>query len=144
MLGRKKFSYTLRDYFRGLVIKLTTIRHINQGKTNLITYAWDPIRVCDPRANREAEALTCHSEIRNRIGIWGFKGRWAIHRTVRTDVWYLDVCYATQRSYPTSKVRKGGGEDIPLVQGKEQWLHFAGAAVKRYPTPKVRETQVRR
>ena len=41
------------------------------------------------------------------------------------------------------KVRKGGGEEIPLIQGKEQWLHFAGAAVKRYPTPKVRETQVR-
>ena len=29
------------------------------------------------------------------------------------------------------KVRKGGGEEIPLVQGKEQRLHFAGAAVKR-------------
>ena len=42
------------------------------------------------------------------------------------------------------KVRKGGGEEIPLDQGKEQWLRFAGAAVKRYPTPKVRETQVRR
>ena len=42
------------------------------------------------------------------------------------------------------EVRKGGGEEIPLVQGKEQWLRFAGAAVKRYPTPKVRETQVRR
>ena len=41
------------------------------------------------------------------------------------------------------KVRKGGGEEIPLAQGKEQRLHFAGAAVKRYPTPKVRETQVR-
>ena len=41
------------------------------------------------------------------------------------------------------KVRKGGGEEISLVQGKEHWLHFAGAAVKRYPTPKVRETQVR-
>ena len=27
---------------------------------------------------------------------------------------------------------------------KEQWLCFAGAAVKRYPMPKVRETQVRR
>ena len=40
------------------------------------------------------------------------------------------------------KVRKGGGEEIPLVQGKEQWLRFAGAAVKRYPTPKVRKTQV--
>ena len=48
-----------------------------------------------------------------------------------------------QGSYPTFKVRKGGGEEIPLVQGKEQWLRFAGAAVKRYPTPKVRETQVR-
>ena len=41
------------------------------------------------------------------------------------------------------KVRKGGGEEIPLVQGKENWLHFAGAAVKRYITPTVRETQVR-
>ena len=38
----------------------------------------------------------------------------------------------------------GVGEEIPLVQGKEQWLRFAGAAVKRYPMPKVRETQVRR
>ena len=47
-------------------------------------------------------------------------------------------------SYPTLKVRKGGGEEIPLIQGKEQWLRFAGAAVKRYPTSKVRETQVRR
>ena len=41
------------------------------------------------------------------------------------------------------KVRKGGNEEIPLIQGKEQQLHFAGAAVKGYPRPKVRETQVR-
>ena len=41
------------------------------------------------------------------------------------------------------KVRKGGGEEIPLIQGKKQGLRFAGAAMKRYPTPKVRETQVR-
>ena len=41
------------------------------------------------------------------------------------------------------KVRKGGGEEIPLIQGKEQQLRFAGAAVERYPKPKVRETQVR-
>ena len=41
------------------------------------------------------------------------------------------------------KVRKGGGEEIPLVQGREQQLCFAGAAVKRYPTPKIRETQIR-
>ena len=43
-----------------------------------------------------------------------------------------------ERSYSTFKVRRGD-----LVQGKEQWLRFAGAALKRYPTSKVRETQVR-
>ena len=37
----------------------------------------------------------------------------------------------------------GGGEEVPLVQAKEQRLHFAGAAVQRYPMSKVRETQVR-
>ena len=50
-----------------------------------------------------------------------------------------------------------GGEELLHVQGQEWWpwgdtphqgkeqrLHFAGAAVKRYPTSKVRETQVRR
>ena len=31
---------------------------------------------------------------------------------------------------------RGGGEEITLVQGKEQRLRFAGAAVKRYPTSK--------
>ena len=31
------------------------------------------------------------------------------------------------------KVRNGGSKEIPLIQGKEQWLCFAGAAVKRYP-----------
>ena len=41
-----------------------------------------------------------------------------------------------ERSYPTLKVRKGSGEEIPLFQGKEQWLHFAGAAVKRYHSPR--------
>ena len=41
------------------------------------------------------------------------------------------------------KVRNSGGKEIPLVQGKEQRLCFAGAAVKRYPAPNVRETLVR-
>ena len=48
-----------------------------------------------------------------------------------------------ERSYSTFKVRRGSPEEIPLVQGKEHWLCFAGAAVKRYSMPKVRETQVR-
>ena len=40
-----------------------------------------------------------------------------------------------ERSYSMFKVRRGN-----LVPGKEQQLRFAGAAVKRYPTSKVRET----
>ena len=39
--------------------------------------------------------------------------------------------------------QEGWQEEIPLIQGKEQRLCFAGAAVKRYPMAKVRETQVR-
>ena len=35
------------------------------------------------------------------------------------------------------------GQKGRLIQGKEQQLRFAGAAMKRYPTSKVRETQVR-
>ena len=52
-------------------------------------------------------------------------------------------CARAERSYPTFKVRSGHHDEIPLVQGKEQRLRFAGAAVKRYPMSKVRETQVR-
>ena len=51
---------------------------------------------------------------------------------------------SAERSYSTFKVRRGGCEEIPLVQGKEQRLRFAGAAMKRYLTSKVREIQVRR
>ena len=49
-----------------------------------------------------------------------------------------------ERSYSTFKVRRGD-----LIQGNEQLtllltkLHFTGAAMKRYPRSKVRETQVR-
>ena len=44
-----------------------------------------------------------------------------------------------KRSYSTFKVRRVGCEEISLIQAKKQWLHFAGAAVKRYPMPKVRK-----
>ena len=56
---------------------------------------------------------------------------------------WLSKCRRAERSYSTFKVRRDGCEEIPLVQGKEQQLHFAGAAMKRYPTSKVTETQVR-
>ena len=48
-----------------------------------------------------------------------------------------------KRRYSTFKVMRGSREEILLVQGKEQQLGFAGAAMKRYPTFNVRETQVR-
>ena len=47
------------------------------------------------------------------------------------------------RSYRMLKVRKGSSEEISLIQGKEQWLRFSGAAKERYHMSKVRETQVR-
>ena len=52
---------------------------------------------------------------------------------------WLHGCRRAERSYSTFKVRRGN-----LVQSKEQRLCFAGAAVKRYHTSKVKETQVRR
>ena len=38
-----------------------------------------------------------------------------------------------ERSYSKFKVRRGTCEEIPLLQGKEQRLHLAGAVLKRYP-----------
>ena len=58
--------------------------------------------------------------------------------------WWLHGCGRAERSYSTLKVRRDGCEEIPFIQGKEQWLCFAGAAVKRCPMSKGRETQVRR
>ena len=58
--------------------------------------------------------------------------------------WWLHGHRRAKRSYSTFKVRRGGPGEISLVQGKEQRLRFAGAAMKRYLTSKVREIQVRR
>ena len=66
--------------------------------------------------------MAAHSSVLAwRIPGMGYKERW------------LRGCRRAKRSYSTLKVRRGGGEAIPLVQGKEQWLRFAGAAMKRYP-----------
>ena len=53
---------------------------------------------------------------------------------------WLHGCRRAKRSYSMFKVRRGGREEIPLIQGKEQQLCFAGADVKRYPMSEVRET----
>jgi len=51
---------------------------------------------------------------------------------------------AAERSYPVPEVRGGGREQLPHLPGKEQWLNFAGEAVKRDCRSKVSETQIRR
>ena len=55
----------------------------------------------------------------------------------------LNGILRAERSYSTFEVRRDSHEETPLIQGKEQRLHFAGAAMKSYPTSRVRETQVR-
>ena len=36
--------------------------------------------------------------------------------------WQLHGHRTAERSYSMFKVRRGGGEEIPHVQGKKQWL----------------------
>ena len=61
---------------------------------------------------------------------------------------------AAKRSYPTPEVRGGGREEQPHIQGTAAALGAGlrgattrlrpgGVAVKRYPSSKVRETQVK-
>ena len=42
-------------------------------------------------------------------------------------------CRRAERGYSTFKVRRGSSEEIPLVQGKEEQLCFAGAAWEEIP-----------
>ena len=62
-----------------------------------------------------------------------------ISKEISSGIWSR-----AERSHLTFKVTRGGREKIPILQGKEQWLYFTGAAVKRYHTmSEVRETRVR-
>ena len=65
------------------------------------------------------------------------KGAVAKRSNHMSKQWRLHGCRTAERSYYMFKVRRGD-----LVQGKEKQMCFSGAAVKRYPTAKVRETQV--
>ena len=56
--------------------------------------------------------------------------------------WWLCGCSRAERSYFTFKVRRGGHEEIPLIQGKELRLRFAGAAVKRYLMSKINPSEM--
>ena len=49
-----------------------------------------------------------------------------------------------EEELPHVQIRGSSREELPYFQGKEQRGRFAGAAMRRYPMLKVRETQVRR
>ena len=85
-------------------------------------------------------SIKLEKEIKSKLKIMGGGREEQPHVQGAVAVWAQEGL----ESYPTLKVRKGGVKEIPLIQGKEQRLCFAGAAIKRYPMPKVRETQVRR
>ena len=76
--------------------------------------------------------------------MFSYQTLYILYSNPMSKEWWLHGCRRAKRSYSMFKVRRGGGEEIPLVQGKEQQLHFAGAAMKRDPMSNVRKTQVRR
>ena len=115
------------------------------------SYPLPKVRGCD----RECQAVSAQEQSRGvtprpRSGAAARKsyhtpevGEAAERSNPTSKEWRLHIQKKAERSYSTFKVRRRGQEEIPLVQGKEQWLRFAGAAVKKYPMSKVRETQVR-
>ena len=68
---------------------------------------------------------------------------WAERSNLTSKERWMHGRRRAERSYSTFKVRRGFHEEITFFQSKEQQLRFAGAAVKRYHTSKVRETQAR-
>ena len=66
------------------------------------------------------------------------QGQWPGGATPHPSSGGCPRCRRAERSYSMFKVRRGD-----LIQGKEQQLRFAGAAMKRHPMSRVRETQVR-
>ena len=74
--------------------------------------------------------LTSHSRMSG--------SRWVI-----TPLWLSAQCNSGQKELLQVQGQERWPKGDTHVQGKEQWLHFAGAAVRIYITSQVRETQVR-
>ena len=86
------------------------------------------------------KAATDHTEVWPRGATPRWRSRAVAESNPTSEEWQLHGRRRAKKSYSTFKVRRGGCEEIPLIQGKEQCLCFAGAAIKRYPTSKVRDT----
>ena len=93
--------------------------------------------------NRERQAATVQEERRGATP-YPRSGATAERSNPTSKEQRLRRRRRAERNYSTFKVRRGSREKIPLIQGKEQQLTFAGAPVKRYSASLVRDTQVRR
>ena len=111
----------------------TEARRLHQSTAER-SYPTPKVRGCD----REHQAVTAQEQPRGAIPR-PRSGVAAERSYLTSKELQLLGRRRAEKSYSTFKVRRGN-----LMQGKEQWLCFAGAAVKRYPMSKVREVQVRR
>ena len=62
---------------------------------------------------------------------------------IYSSINYFPLKVIIMRGTGAAAARHSSRDELPHVQGQKQWLHFAGAATKRYSTSKVRKTQVR-
>ena len=118
----------------GVMIENARLRQRRSGGREELPYAWGQGRwsrraTTSPRSGAEAQRNYPTPEFRG---------------PTRVELPHLQGAAAGGPRGDTPCSRSGGAaEKMPFVQHKEQWLRFAGATVKRYPTSKVRETQVR-
>ena len=80
--------------------------------------------------SRECQAATAQEQPRGAT-LLQRPGAEAWRSYPTSKEWWLRGHRRAERSYSIFKVRRGSCEEIPLVQGKEQWLCFAGVAMKR-------------
>ena len=118
----------------GVATESARLRQRRSGGREELPYAWGQGRwsrraTISPRSGAEAQRNYPTPEFRG---------------PTRVELPHLQGAAAGGPRGDTPCSRSGGAaEKMPFVQHKEHWLRFAGATVKRYPTSKVRETQVR-
>ena len=94
-------------------------------------------------ASELREAGRRHLTLEARGGSWEEPPTPGARASSREEQPHIQVAVAAQaqeglEESSHTEGQEGRQEEIPLIQGKEQRLCFAGAAMKRYPTPKVR------
>ena len=95
--------------------------------------------------------LTCALELSRHL--WAFlliEGQGLVLSAILVPLdssWFILCPWAMSRSSALERAMAvqhwSSREEIPHVQGQEQWLYFAGVVMRRYPKSKARENPVR-